>query len=533
MIEGTVQKAEERSRAGVGVENGLPRALSVRAYVSGSGATMAGIAVTVFCIFLPAVIVPYGDSDDYAYLAMAKGLGPSPWLGKSVIDGYAVNGRVFAGLLESFFFSAVGTIDNLRFVRLVAVVGIAALALLLHWALVRAGIKRTASALIAVLVCTMPAFQVYGSWAVLFFAPWAALLAGGASLLAAAAAEGPRDLELDRMVGATGLLLAALLIYQPPAMFFWVFLAVALVGAIRESGRSLRIVRAHLGVAAVALSLAFVVLKLGVHLVGKTAPNAGRNALTHDVVGKAHWFFEWPLFRSLNLFDLTPSRWLASLVATVAAGGILLLLRHVGVRPLIYVVIAASLIPLSFLPNLLVAENSPTYRTEAGISSLIALYFGLGAIGIWLTVRDWLGPRVSGRTLVVAERLALAVSVAFVATSAFVAAKNVTTLYVGPQSTELRMVRSQVAALPPGVERVGFVLLGRDQGMTKFVTDEFGLSSSQAPWTPEPLVLLILREEGRLPPGAPHPTIDLLPPYTTTLPANEPVVDVRGLQRLR
>jgi hypothetical protein len=63
----------------------------------------------------------------------------------------------------------------------------------------------------------MPAFQVYASWTVLFLAPLAAVLAGGASLLAVAASEAPRELVADRVVGATAMLLAALLIYQPPA----------------------------------------------------------------------------------------------------------------------------------------------------------------------------------------------------------------------------------------------------------------------------------------------------------------------------
>lgn len=529
----TVHEADDRSAAAEAA-NSFPGALSLRSYLSGSGAILLVIAATIFGIFLPVLIVPYAFSDDYPVLSMADGLGSSPWLGKSVLDAQAVNGRPFAGLLDSFLFSAAGTIDNLRFVRLVAVLGIVALALLLHWALVRSGIRRTPAALIVVLVCSLPAFQVYSSWTVLAVAPYAALLGGGASLLAVSATDAPRKLVADRMVGAIGMLLAALLIYQPPAMFFWVFLAVALVGAVREPGRALRLVRTHLGVAAVALLLAYAVVKLGVHAVGTTAPNAGRNALTHDLIGKARWFFHWPLYRSLNLFDLTPSPWLASLVATIAAGGVLLLLRRRAARPLLYAGIAAVLIPLSFLPNLVVAENSPTYRTEVSISSLIALYVCLGAIGIWLNVRDWLRRRVSDHALVAAERLALATSVAFVATSAFLAAKNVTTLFVEPQSTELRIVRGQVAALPTGVERVAFVQPGYYQGMTQLViSDEFGVPSSAQPWTPEPFVLLILREEGRLAPDTPHPIVDVLPSDTTTFPKNEPVVDVRGLERLR
>jgi hypothetical protein len=506
-------------------------ALSLREYLSRSHSRLLAIALTIFGVFLPTVIVPYAFSDDYSILWMADTGEPSAQFGKNVLDANAIGGRPFAGLLVSGFFSAAGTIDNLRFVRLFAIVGIVALALLLHWALVRSRINPTVAALIAVLVCTLPAFQVYGSWAVLFFSPLAALLAGGASLFAVAAVDGPRDLFPDRLVGATGLLLAALLIYQPPAMFFWVFFAIALVGAVNDSGRALRLVRTHFGVAGVALALAYLELKLTVHFMGANTIGAARSSITTDVVGKARWFFEQPLYRSLNLFDLTPSRWFAGLVATVAAGGILLWLLRRAARPLVYVVVGLILIPLSYLPNLVVEDTWPPFRTQVALSSLIALYACLGVLGIWLTLRGWLQPRLSGRALIVAGRLALAGAAAFVGASAFFAAKNMTTLIAEPQMTELRLLRNQISALPPGVPRVAFVETDYYGGMTNLVVyDEFGLASSVRPWALEPAVDLILREEGRL---VPRPAIDIYTPATATFPKNEPVLDLRGLRQLR
>ena len=512
----------------------ISRELSLRAYLSIAGATPVVTALAVFGLFLPVVTVPYAFSDDYSILWMAVSGEPSAQFGKNILDAQAVGGRPFAGLLSTWFFSAAGTIDHLRIVRLFAVVTIVALALLLHWALVRSGIGRTPAALIAVLVCSMPAFQVYASWAVLFGAPLAALLAGGASVLAVAAIDAPRELVADRVMGATAMLLAALLIYQPPAMFFWVFLAVAIVGARHESERAFRITRMHFGVGAVALALAFLVTKLAVHYFGKTATAGPRATLAHDVAGKARWFFEQPLYRSLNLFDLTPSRWLAALVASIAAGGILLWLLRRSSQPLLYITVGMILIPLSYLPNLVVQDMWPPFRTQVSISSLIALYTCLGALGMWLTLRDWLLPRVSGNALKAAERAALAISVAFVSASAFLAAKNVTTLIVEPQMTELRMLRSQVAALPAGVPRVAFVETDWHGGMTNLVVyDEFGLASSVRPWALEPAVDLVLREEGRLAPNAPQPIVDVYGSDTTTFPKGEPVVDLRGLQRLR
>jgi hypothetical protein len=496
---------------------------------------LVAIAVVLLGVFLPVVLVPYAFSDDYPVLAMATGLGSSPWFGSTLIDSSSINGRPLAGLVHEATFWAAGSIDNLRYVRLFGVIGIIAVALLLHWALVRSGITRTPATLVAVLVCTLPAWQVYASWTVLSVAPYAALFAGVASVLIVVAIDGPRELVVDRLLGATAMLLAALLVYHPAAMFFWVFLAVALIGCAREPTRAVRIIGTHLGVAGAALVPALIVLKLGVHFVGRAAPNADRQSLAHNVGDKAHWFFHQPLYRALSLYDLSPSLPFAVFVAGVAVVGIPLLLRYERVRrPLVFVATAVVLIPLSFLPNLVVSEDTPSYRVGAALSSLVALYVCLGALGIGLTVRDWARPRLAQESLLIAGRAALAVAIGFVGISVYVCAKNVTTLFVEPQSTELKMIRSQVAALPEGVMRVGFVQTGVYQGISSFVpSDEFGLPSSAQPWTPEASVLLVLREEGRLPSGAPRPIVETLPPSTTSLPKNEPVIDLRSLEALR
>lgn len=516
------------------VERGLPPALSLREYASSFRLTLVGIALAIFGVFLPTIIVPYAFSDDYTDLWMAVSGEPTAQFGKNIIDASAITGRPFSGLLIQWLFSAAGTIDNLRFVRLFGVVTIVALALLLHWALVRSRVRSTPAALIAVFVCSLPAFQVYGSWAVLFSAPLAALLAGGASLFAVAAVDGPRDLVRDRLLGAVALLLAGLLTYQPGAMFFWVFFAVALVGALESSDRALRLVRTHFAVGGVALVLAYAEIKFTVLVMGDETRGAARNHLTHDVAGKARWFFDEPLYRSLNLFDLTPSRWFAALVAVVATGGMLLWLLRRGARPLLYAVVAVILVPLAYLPNLVVTENWAAYRTQVSLSALIALYSCFGALAIWLTFRDWLRARFSRPAMRASERLALAMSVVFVAASVVVAARNVLTLFVEPHITEQRMLRSQVAALPDGVPRVAFVLTDWHGGLTDLVAyDEFGLPSSTRQWTLEPAVDLILRDEGRLTFDGPRPEVDIYQSGTASFPKREPVIDLRGLAELR
>src|SRR5207244_10987192 len=106
--------------------------------------------------------------------------------------------------------------------------------------------------------------------------------------------------------------------------------------------------------------------------------------------------------------ELTPSPWLSGLVAIVAIAGILVLLRRERLSIPLYAGIAVLLVPLSFFPSLVVAENSNGYRVQGAMAALIALYFALGAYGLWLVIRDWLRPRLSGGELAGVARLAAA-----------------------------------------------------------------------------------------------------------------------------
>ena len=475
------------------------------------------------------LITPYGLTDDYLYLAQAEELGlPSPPYTKSVLHAAVAEGRPFWAVFVKPVLSAAGTIDNLRFVRVISVVGILALALLLYWALLRSRVARTPAALIALLVCTLPVFQLFASWTVAFALPWVALLAGCSSLLAVAGMDAPRQ-HLDRLVWATLLLVVAVLTYQPAAMFFWVFLAVALAGAVADSARALRLARVHFAVAAVAAGIAFLGYKLGLSLIGEDAIGASRGTLTHDVSGKAEWFWHWALYGSLNLFDLTWSAWVAALVATVSAGGIVLWLLRRASRPLLYIALGIILLPLTVLPNLVVVETYQfeVYRTLVSLSALIALYFGLGALALWVMFREWLEGRVSGRAVLVSERVATGLAIAFVATGVVIANRNVDTLIAEPQLRELRLLRGQVAALPDPVRNVSFVLSGPNERVPGSpLSDEFGYPST-SPWYPaEPLVLLLLREQGRL--ASPHPSVSVLPWYTTTTPEGAGVLNLNG-----
>jgi hypothetical protein len=113
---------------------------SLRSYVSTHPVALFIVAITTFGMFLTAAIQPYAFSDDYSILLMAVSGEPSQQFGKSIFDASLDGGRPFAGLLTQGLFSLAGSIDNLHWVRLVAVMAIVVLAPS-PWALVRSDVK--------------------------------------------------------------------------------------------------------------------------------------------------------------------------------------------------------------------------------------------------------------------------------------------------------------------------------------------------------------------------------------------------------
>jgi hypothetical protein len=112
-----------------------PRLSTVASYLAMLG--------SVLVVYLPVVVVPYAFLDDYANLAATK---TGTW---DLWASWAEEGRVLNGILSQAAFSAANSIDDLRLVRLVGLLGIGTLIVLLRQALVRAGVGGFVAALAA------------------------------------------------------------------------------------------------------------------------------------------------------------------------------------------------------------------------------------------------------------------------------------------------------------------------------------------------------------------------------------------------
>jgi hypothetical protein len=487
--------------------------------------------VAALAAYLPAIVVPYGYMDDYVVLAWREGHGGD------FLRTATSYGRPFQGFSLWGSFSLAGDIESLRLVRLLSLVGVMLLAAFLYYALRQNDVNEWISAGVCVSVVTLASFQVYVAWAATGEVPYVAILGGLAWLMVRSAFGRRGRAFVIRSASASAILLLALLTYQPAAMFFWVFAAIDVLRPAETLRGSARKLGVALGVAAVAMFFAYAAVRVGVHFYG--GATSGRTNLVHDFVAKAKWFWNEPIVNGVGMFALVPTASVALVVTLVAAAGLALLHGEAGWGALGFIGLAAALVPLSYAPNLAVSEQFASYRSIGALAALIALYvwFGLwgvaralgpyavaalvSVLALSLVVRPLWRPaaRVSVDSLLHwhelaalalllagliavalwARNVALAAGVlAFAVAGTIIAARNVTTLLVKPQSIELQLLRSELDS-PPHPARVVFIKPNFNQGPAPLARyDEFGLPSTYFAWIPNPATELVLQERPQI-----------------------------------
>jgi len=487
---------------------------------------LVGYVLAFLFIYAAAWIIPYGYIDDYPLLL--NSLRHQFSLDMVV---YIQGGRPIAGMLEFLSYHFLGGVSDLRYLRLMSIFGIALLAWLLFRTLVSVGMQRRLAIAIPVFACTLPTFQVAADWAILWVAPYACCAGGGSFLIANRGidATSPRRRVFLLAVSVT-LLLSALLAYQPAAMMYWVFAAIVFFTRDTGLAQMVRRLAAFAGIMVVALALAYGVLRVLPMLVYGSHPVADpafasvdqRSHLVGigDIPLKLLWFVGVPLAEAFNLINLYWSRTFALIVCAFTFGGLWL---HFGGRPaerVAKLVIAASLAPLTFLANLIVLENQPSYRPQIALEPLVAFYMVL-AIGAW----------IGARQSVLARRVILPGVIWAVAVVCAVAAGATITRYMAvPRYTEYQWLRDRLVAAPLFTAR-SIYLIPPPGGYSDPPipgNDEFGIPSTASFVSQVVVVHIALREI--------DPALDALPVEVAleggpiNPPAGSVVIDMRQAQ---
>jgi hypothetical protein len=252
-------------------------------------------------------------------------------------------------------------------------------------------------------------------------------------------------------------------------------------------------------------------------LLSGSAAGPARTTLVRDGSGKVHWFIHEPLLNTLNLANIQPSVTLGILVAIFIVSGLVLYFRGPLLLRLFKVGLALGLVPLAYLPNLLVSENWASYRSELALVSLFALYAALALLGYV-------------RTLGNSTWLATALLAVFACVFVVSAAVNSLDEIALPQYTEYNLVTARLkAANLADITTIEFIPASWTDSVSPVGRyDEFGEPSSVAPWAQQNMVYLALRDV-----NAPNPDMQVVvmnSPPTGTVPAGVLVINMHDLR---
>lgn len=356
--------------------------------------------------YFPAITGYYLHTDDYFW---------SYWGGfpcRIIMNFMTIVGRPMAGLL--YCFTKIGhPLYFYNFYRFLSLLNVSLVSYLLFVLLRDVEVGMIAALGMALLVTTMPSFQVYVSF--LSTAPYG--LAVTLSLLSLIIVR-KRTGDVFRkgsvwrnLILAGGILLLALALYQPTAFFCFSVLPIYLIYAnsLDSFKDEVKKILRFGGVFALAMIIYYGIwcLWLGMADIPLGGKYDGR-ILVSNYFGRLLWFMKGPLLEATNLWKIYPSKRFS--VATISLCILifliysLTLIRHGekgNSRKFAYAtlkfLLLVFMLPLSYLPVLVSSGPSTEYRTYAPLHAFFLLVLLCGLYRISVSVgRRWHRNLVSG-----------------------------------------------------------------------------------------------------------------------------------------
>jgi hypothetical protein len=242
------------------------------------------------------------------------------------------------------------------------------------------------------------------------------------------------------------------------------------------------------------------------------------------------WFLHQPVVNGLNFTNIQPDPAVAIWFGVAILLGLWCYFDGNRRERIGKVVIALALIPLTYLPNLLVAENWASYRTTIALGALIVLYLVLAIQGF---VDPWKRQRANPRAKI--WRIAVAISLCTIALIfGLQAQKTTSTEFVMVSTEEARYLNQRLAIVRATHATTIYMVLSSwsDSPVPIVRYDEFGTLTSEQSWTPQPMVSTILEEDGYS--SAFSTTVIVVSPAAVAgLPKGSIVIDMRGIRHLQ
>src|SRR5215469_931820 len=440
-------------------------------------------AVLILC-YGSVVYATYGFSDDYSELLAHLSGDRYPWAARMA------SGRPINAALNDLVFLLVPNIGALRYLRLLSIFAVAGTAWVIYLVLTYAEWDFWQAVCAALIIASLPSFQVYVSFALTASFSFS-MLTAGLSVYFIERSAMKSEPRTNLLLGGSVLMLAlSVLNYQPAAMFFWVLATIVSFSSDATPKNIIRRLLRYFIVFAPAMGIGLCAYILGKRKYGIGYIGPERAALNHDLIGKLRWFLFNPLLDALNLINLFPHRSIAVAVLCFISVGLFLYFQGRVRDRLANMFIAGLLVPVVYLPNLVIAENFSPYRTQIALTSLIAIYAFLALKGFVARFPYEKRAAVVDATMFATASICL-----------FVAAYHVQVYFTRPQSVELEFMRQQLVHRGSGHTPSLIWIFGANPISPMAPGkryDEFGLSSTAQPWAPGPEAILLLRSSNLL-----------------------------------
>jgi hypothetical protein len=446
----------------------LPAPLPLPSLVFGA-LLLATYTAVLSVVYLPTLATTYARVDDYASLAGA--------INGTLANGLAVQipeGRPLYDLYEQLTFGHLATVGQVVALRVISLAALVALAFLLSWYLRKLGAGLWAAVLVPLFVVVMPPLALYQTWASLSPYALAGLVSAVGSLLADRAMSRPAR-RWSYLAGATACVLVAAAIYQPAAVYFWVFAAARFILVPAFPRARWGEVALKVGITVSGLVLDFLLSLVLPYIIYGHQIASPRSSVATDPLSKLSDFGQ-ALGDSLNLSKIVPSAALAVLTGAVIVGGIAARSRWSTRWATVFASeLAAAVVAMvmAYSPNLVTTLNWPAYRTQGALTAVVALYATFGVVSIG---EQWV-PRN-------ATLLTVGALTALLGVGALFAYRDVSAEVTQPESAQWRYMDAQVQAASrlPAVKVLDVVPAGSVYGYAPVVRyDEFGYPTSAVP----------------------------------------------------
>lgn len=461
---------------------------------------LSSFIVILILTYFPVVQINYLYMEDYVFINTMK----EHSLHRELMDWTGDGLPLYA-----IFTYAVSYAKSANLIRLLSIIGLGLLAYLIYTILKMYRVKTEHAFLISVLVCTLPSFQIITAW--LSCAPYlySAILSAIAGLLSLKVVTKKitgRSIPVASFLIIIFLLVIAMFMYQPSAMFYWAVGIIPLSVLKDEDFIEKWYMRfiIYISIGLISVVVYFFSIKILHFFLHVGFPGRGELIELTKIPMKLKWFFFCPLNYALNLWNIFPTYKWASIVGIIIIvmflSKILQVLKKEKRANLLWnhfqrLFLITGILLLCYLPNLVVTDTTPAYRTLASLTTAICFLFYFGFVNILDFFKF-----IPGYSADLKDK-AVTISLIILALIATYQAHNNVNDFATLQAKDFKYVKSAISEFGvSNLSRVSEIYVRRPDEKRiierGFLYDEFGISTTSHPWGPRNVVRRALYELG-------------------------------------